>query len=151
VIHLLFKDVFHILVRTSVKSVLLVPCLSNLVALFDIINIYRYGLPVVGNVPGGFSPLLELYGKGKNRFPLLVQFNHPVTWVVTTPMNDLNGEGGTVQAGEYAKGDTATFFVYTEKGHVDVRNVAVSTSCLPGLLCLYCPENVFACLILCSC
>jgi hypothetical protein len=66
------------------------------------------------------SPLVEIWGKGKNRFPLLVQMNHPITWVVTLPNNDLNGEGGTVQAGEYAKGDTATFFVYQEEGHVDV-------------------------------
>ena len=46
--------------------------------------------------------------------------NHPVTWVVTLPSNDVNGEDGTIQAGEYAKGDTATFFVYTEEGHIDV-------------------------------
>lgn len=46
--------------------------------------------------------------------------NHPITWVVTTPSNDVNGEDGTIQAGEYAKGDTATFFVYEEPGHVDV-------------------------------
>ena len=46
--------------------------------------------------------------------------NHPITWVVTTPSNDVNGEDGTIQAGEYAKGDTATLFVYQEDGHVDV-------------------------------
>ena len=77
-----------------------------------------YGLPPLGNVPNGFSPLLEIYGRGKNRFPILVSFSHPVTWVVTTPSNDVNGEDGTVQAGEYAKGDTATFYVYTDPGHV---------------------------------
>jgi len=65
------------------------------------------------------KPLLELYGKGKNRFPLLVLMNHPVTWVVQLPSNDVNGEDGTVQAGEYAKGDTATFFLYDADGHVD--------------------------------
>jgi hypothetical protein len=36
-----------------------------------------------------------------------------------TPNNDANGEDGTIQAGEYAKGDTATLFVYTDPGHVD--------------------------------
>lgn len=77
-----------------------------------------YGLPLVQNVPDGLSPLLEIYGKASNRFPLLVQFNYPVTWVVTLPSIDVNGEDGTIQAGEYAKGDTATFYVYNEPGHV---------------------------------
>ena len=45
--------------------------------------------------------------------------NHPLSWVVTLPNNDVNGEDGTIQAGEYAKGDTATFFVYEDAGHVD--------------------------------
>lgn len=79
-----------------------------------------YGLPPLGPVPNGLSPLLEIWGKGKNRFPLLVLMSHPVTWVVTTPSNDVNGEDGTIQAGEYAKGDTATLFVYQDDGHVDV-------------------------------
>jgi hypothetical protein len=65
------------------------------------------------------KPLLEVYGKGKNRFPLLVLMNHPLTWVVQLPSNDVNGEDGTVQAGEYAKGDTATFFLYQDEGHID--------------------------------
>ena len=65
--------------------------------------------------------MLELYGKGKNRFPILVQFNQPITWVLTTPSNDMNSEDGTVQVGEYAKGDTATFFVYEGEGNVKVR------------------------------
>lgn len=81
--------------------------------------ILRYGLAPM-TVPNGFSPLLEIYGKGKNRFPLLVNFAHPSTWVVTLPNNNVNGEDGTIQAGEYAKGDTATFFVYEAPGHVDV-------------------------------
>lgn len=50
--------------------------------------------------------------------------SHPITWVVTLPSNDVNGEDGTIQAGEYSKGDTATLFVYTEGGHVDVREIA---------------------------
>jgi len=58
---------------------------------------------------------LEYYGKGKNRTPLLVTFSHPVTWVVTLPSNDVNGEDGTIQAGDYGKGDTATFYVYDEQ------------------------------------
>jgi len=77
------------------------------------------GLPVLSKVADGFSPLLYLYGQGINRFPLLVQFIHPFDWVVTTPSNDKNSEEGTIQAGEYARGDTATLFVYTDKGHVD--------------------------------
>jgi len=80
---------------------------------------YRYGLPPLTNVPDGFSPLLQLYGKAANRAPLLVQFVHPFDWVVTVPSIDVNGEEGTIQAGEYAKGDTATLFVYKAAGHVD--------------------------------
>ena len=81
----------------------------------------RYGLPTVGNLPNGFTPLAEIWGKGKNRFPLLVVMNHPLSWVVTLPNNDVNGEDGTIQAGEYAKGDTATLYVYEEEGHINVR------------------------------
>jgi hypothetical protein len=36
-----------------------------------------YGLPPVVNVPDGFTPLCDIYGKGSNRFPLLITFNHP--------------------------------------------------------------------------
>jgi hypothetical protein len=32
----------------------------------------------------------------------------------------VNGEDGTIQAGEYAKGDTATFFVLPNSGKVEV-------------------------------
>jgi len=78
-----------------------------------------YGLPPITSIASGMKPLLEVYGKGKNRFPLLVLMNHPLTWVVQLPSNDVNGEDGTVQAGEYAKGDTATLFVYEEEGHID--------------------------------
>jgi len=78
-----------------------------------------YGLPPMATkIPDGMKPLLEVYGKGKNRFPLLVYMNHPFTWVVQLPSNDVNGEDGTIQAGEYAKGDTATFFVYEEEGGI---------------------------------
>ena len=51
---------------------------------------------------------------------MLVEFVHPSDWVVTRPSNDVNGEDGTVQAGDYAKGDTATFYVY------DVPSVDIS-------------------------
>ena len=80
-----------------------------------------YGLPAVAKLPDGFVPLLEVYGKGKNRDAMLVQFAHPIDWVVTLPSQDVNGEDGTIQAGEYAKGDTATFYVYTALGKVEVR------------------------------
>jgi len=83
----------------------------------------RYGLPPLGPVPKGLTPLLEIWGKGKNRFPLLVLMNHPVTWVVTLPSNDVNGEDGTIQAGDYAKGDTATLFLYDVDGHVNVGEI----------------------------
>mmetsp|Transcript_56565 Transcript_56565/g.63264 ORF Transcript_56565/g.63264 Transcript_56565/m.63264 type:complete len:317 (-) Transcript_56565:133-1083(-) len=85
-----------------------------------------YGLPPITTIASGMKPLLEVYGKGKNRFPLLVLMNHPLTWVVQLPSNDVNGEDGTVQAGEYAKGDTATLFVYEEEGHIaDLYKTAV--------------------------
>lgn len=77
-----------------------------------------YGLPV-NPIPDGFVPVVDIYGKGKNRFPILVNFAYPLSWVLTLPSNDVNGEDGTIQAGEYAKGDTATLFVYTDPGHVD--------------------------------
>ena len=85
-------------------------------------KLQAYGLPGVSFVPDGMTPLLEIYGKSKNRFPLLVTFNHPSTWVVTLPSIDVNGEDGTIQAGEYAKGDTATLYVYTDPGKVNDIN-----------------------------
>eukprot|EP00520_Triparma_pacifica_P004174 CAMPEP_0118661948 /NCGR_PEP_ID=MMETSP0785-20121206/16559_1 /TAXON_ID=91992 /ORGANISM="Bolidomonas pacifica, Strain CCMP 1866" /LENGTH=279 /DNA_ID=CAMNT_0006555437 /DNA_START=65 /DNA_END=904 /DNA_ORIENTATION=- len=83
-----------------------------------------YGLPPL-SPPKGFSPLLQPYGLGSNRSPVLVAFCHPGDWVVTLPSNDVNGEDGTVQAGNYAKGDTATFYVAEgEKGDVGDKEVA---------------------------
>jgi len=76
-----------------------------------------YGFPPAV-VPDGLTPLCHLYGKGANRFPVLVTFSHPFDWVVTLPSNDVNGEDGTVQAGEYGTGDTATFFIDTAPGNV---------------------------------
>mmetsp|Transcript_2101 Transcript_2101/g.3196 ORF Transcript_2101/g.3196 Transcript_2101/m.3196 type:complete len:283 (+) Transcript_2101:59-907(+) len=80
----------------------------------------QYGVATIAEVPSGFSPLAEVWGKGRNRDPLLVSFLHPIDWVVTLPSQDVNGEDGTIQAGEYARGDTATFFVYAEPGKVDI-------------------------------
>jgi hypothetical protein len=88
-----------------------------------------YGLPGLANVPNGYSALAEIYGKGTNRTPLLVAFGFPLDWVVTLPSQDVNGEDGTIQAGEYAKGDTATFFVVPNAGRVEVS----------------CPTSVCAC------
>jgi hypothetical protein len=96
----------------------LFPCHSLSLSLC-VFSSRSYGLPPVTKVPNGMKPLLEVYGKGKNRFPLLVLMSHPLTWVVQLPSNDVNGEDGTIQAGEYAKGDTATFFVYSDEGHVN--------------------------------
>lgn len=81
-----------------------------------------YGLPSMGRVPDGFSPLLELYGKGKNREPLLVQFLYPSDWIVQLPNINANGEEGTVQAGQYQAGDTATFYLL--KGGEKVEDLA---------------------------
>lgn len=82
-------------------------------------RLVSYGLPQMGEVVGGFTPLLEVWGKGRNRSPLLVNFAYPLDWVLTLPSQDINGEDGTIQAGEYAKGDTATFYVAEETGKVD--------------------------------
>ncbi len=70
-----------------------------------------FGLPKIADIPDGYVPLLEIYGKGKNRNPLLVTFNHPLSWIVTLPSNNNMGEDGTIQAGDYGKGDTASLFV----------------------------------------
>lgn len=83
--------------------------------------IFSYGLPKLSNVPNGYSALAEIYGKGANRSPLLVAFGFPLDWVVTLPSQDVNGEDGTIQAGEYAKGDTATFYVVPNQSKVEVR------------------------------
>lgn len=81
-----------------------------------------YGLPTIASVPDGFTPLAEVWGRGKNRDPLMISFNHPSDWVVTLPSQDMNGEDGTIQAGEYAKGDTATLFVYQDEGKINNIN-----------------------------
>ena len=50
-------------------------------------------------------------------------FGFPLDWVVTLPSQDVNGEAGTIQAGEYAKGDTATFFLVPGEGKVSVSQL----------------------------
>lgn len=77
------------------------------------------GLPTISKVPDGFSPLVELYGKGRNRTPLLVEFLYPSDWVVVLPNNDVNGEEGTIQAGQYSAGDTGTFYVLKDAEKVE--------------------------------
>jgi len=76
-----------------------------------------YGLPEIKSIPDGFTSLLEIYGKGRNREPLLVQFVYPVDWVTILPNNDENGEEGTIQAGQMSAGDTAT--LYMTPGKID--------------------------------
>ena len=87
--------------------------------------IFSYGLPKLSNVPNGYSALAEIYGKGANRSPILVAFGFPLDWVVTLPSQDVNGEDGTIQAGEYAKGDTATFYVLPNQSKVEVCRVFI--------------------------
>lgn len=77
-----------------------------------------YGLPTFGELPDGFSPLVELYGQAQNRNPLLVQFAYPSEWLIQLPNVDKNGEEGTIQAGQYSAGDTAT--LYVASGAVDI-------------------------------
>jgi len=77
------------------------------------------GVPPMDKIPDGFNPLVEIWGKGKNRDPILVQFVHPFDWIVTLPSQDTNGEDGTIQAGQYSKGDTATFFYDESQGKVE--------------------------------
>ena len=94
------------------------PCLNY-------IHQCSYGLPKLSSVPNGYSALAEIYGKGANRSPLLVAFGFPIDWVVTLPSQDVNGEDGTIQAGEYAKGDTATFFVVPNEKKVEVSILSI--------------------------
>lgn len=74
-------------------------------------KLQSYGLPAITTLPDGFSPLVELYGQAANRDPLLVQFAYPSDWIVQLPNIDSNGEEGTIQAGQYSAGDTATLKV----------------------------------------
>lgn len=70
-----------------------------------------YGLPPLTSIPDGFTPLVEIYGKASNRETLLVEFLYPVDWVTVLPNIDSNGEEGSIQAGQYSAGDTATLFL----------------------------------------
>lgn len=99
-----------------------------------------FGLPTLSKLPDGFSPLLEIYGKGKNRVPLLVEFLYPSEWIVVLPNLDLNSEDGTIQAGQFSAGDTATFFVLDDGDQkIDVstitkRSTRISYKTLPQSL-----------------
>jgi hypothetical protein len=94
-----------------------------------------FGLPPYATPPAdGFVPILETWGKGKNRFPLLVTFAHPLSWVVTLPSNTVNGEEGTIQAGDYGKGDTATLYVYTDQGAVPNAGLATNKPLIETVL-----------------
>jgi len=83
------------------------------------------GFPPMERLPDGFKPLAEVWGKGRNRDPLLIQFIYPFDWIVTLPSQDTNGEDGTVQAGQYAQGDTATF--YYDESIEKVDNIVEQT------------------------
>jgi len=76
-------------------------------------DLKNQGLPTISKVPDGLTPLLEYYGRdrdgGRERY--LVQFAHPSLWIVQKPSITINGEDGTVAAGDYQKGDSATLFV----------------------------------------
>mmetsp|Transcript_18521 Transcript_18521/g.34072 ORF Transcript_18521/g.34072 Transcript_18521/m.34072 type:complete len:289 (+) Transcript_18521:45-911(+) len=102
------------------SSVLMTPAPAMAMGLNKVnTRLASYGLPALAGVPNGYSALAEIYGKGANRSPLLVAFGFPLDWVVTLPSEDVNGEDGTIQAGEYAKGDTATFFVVPNQSKVE--------------------------------
>jgi hypothetical protein len=107
------RDVFQTVVAVTAAAAMIPPPAFAAVGGTQKVNakLTSFGLPPLSNLPDGFTPLLEIYGKGKNRAPLLITFNHPISWVVTLPSNTVNGEDGTIQVGDYGKGDTATLFV----------------------------------------
>jgi hypothetical protein len=39
-----------------------------------------YGLPTIDTVADGFTPLAEVWGRGRNRDPLMISFTHPSDW-----------------------------------------------------------------------
>lgn len=88
-----------------------------------------YGLPPSPKVPDGYQPVLEVYGKAQaanneNKAttvldPLVVSFNAPSSWLIQRPNIDVNGEDGTISAGDYGKGDSAALFVTEKKGNFD--------------------------------
>merc|ERR1712146_522182 len=101
----------------------------------------KYGISeAFPSIPPGFSPAIEVYGKQnsakKVRSTYLIKFLYPFPWVIARPNIDANGEEGTVSAGDYQKGDSATFYTgdlpdsgdfYTSKGAVqDVVQQAIS-------------------------
>eukprot|EP00640_Fibrocapsa_japonica_P002376 CAMPEP_0113943100 /NCGR_PEP_ID=MMETSP1339-20121228/19177_1 /TAXON_ID=94617 /ORGANISM="Fibrocapsa japonica" /LENGTH=278 /DNA_ID=CAMNT_0000947869 /DNA_START=170 /DNA_END=1006 /DNA_ORIENTATION=- /assembly_acc=CAM_ASM_000762 len=82
----------------------------------------NYGVsPFEGNVPQGFSPLVEVWGKDGIRPPYLISFLYPALWVIQKPSMTTNGESGTYAAGNYQKGDSAA--VYVGPSEVDGNDV----------------------------
>ena len=78
-----------------------------------------FGIKDTKPCPNGYNPVLEFYGKARqstpgaaNTDPLLITYNSPNGWVTVKPNIDNNGEDGTVSSGDYAKGDSASLFVY---------------------------------------
>ncbi|KAJ8609829.1 hypothetical protein CTAYLR_008135 [Chrysophaeum taylorii] len=67
------------------------------------------GLPEFQSIPNGFNALLESYSQSSPK--LLVEFLYPSSWLVVKPSINTNGEAGTVSAGDYGKGDSASLFV----------------------------------------
>jgi len=76
------------------------------------------GLPPVkpDDVPKGFNLLVdvldqsEIYGRVRERDPVIVQFVYPSSWLVVRPVVDKNGQSGTITAGNQ-KTETAALFV----------------------------------------
>jgi len=72
-------------------------------------------------VPDGFNPVMEFTGKAvaaqstskmnDELETLLITFYSPSSWLVVRPNIDVNGEDGTVSAGDYGKGDSAALYL----------------------------------------
>lgn len=73
------------------------------------------GLPALGSIPGGFSAALATYTQNRAK-PLLVTFAFPNGWLIVKPSINTNGESGTISAGDYGKGDSASLYVSDQTG-----------------------------------
>jgi len=73
-----------------------------------------YGLPPLLFEPPGFSTIVSEYGRGnvreKMNNPIVVQFSYPQLWIPATTSININGEAGTISAGDYVRGDSAYFY-----------------------------------------
>ena len=98
----------------------------------------KFGLPPAAKAPDGFTATLELYGRGStnDRQKLLVLFNRPSLWVLVKPSVDVNGEDGTLSAGDYQKGDNAALFVTgpPPKSKIDVDDKGYIEEVLKGAI-----------------